>query len=78
MEYSNFSDKVLIILGGSSFMGLTLLERCSANIHTFSKIYVLNRGKKYWDGASTDIMNKHPDVFHHILQDRDERSAFTN
>ena len=35
----------IIILGGSSFMGLTLLKLLSLNISKFSYVFILNRGK---------------------------------
>jgi hypothetical protein len=44
-------SKIVILLGGSSFMGLTLLKKLE------EKTYVLNRGKRYWDGLSFEILN---------------------
>ena len=52
-------------------MGLTLLE----NIKAY-KVYVINRGRKYWDQRSQQIMEG--PMFHHIKQDRDKQQEFTN
>ena len=51
-------------------MGLTLLERIQAD-----KVYVINRGKNYWDNKSQKIMTS--PKFTHIKQDRDKTSEFT-
>ena len=69
---STLDKKVLIILGGSSFMGLTLLEQLSNQIELYKAIYVLNRGKIYWDGRSTEIMSQHSEIIKHIKADRDK------
>jgi len=66
----------VIIFGGSSFMGLTTLMWIANKIEDYNKVYVLNRGKKYWGGKSLEIMAKHSDVFEHIIQDRDKPDQF--
>jgi len=53
IESSTPKKKSLIILGGSSFMGLTLLQALAQLSENFSKIYVINRGRTYWDNLSS-------------------------
>ena len=47
--------KLILLLGGSSFMGLTLLKQLAKMTDKYH-ICVVNRGKSYWDGESTKIM----------------------
>ncbi len=76
MESKKDTKHTIIILGGSSFMGLTFLNEIAANIDFFQKVYIINRGRKYWDGKSEEIMQKYSNVFVHIKQDRNKRKQF--
>ena len=46
MESTLASTKYVLILGGSSFMGLDLLEDLSNTPNCIT--YMINRGKNYW------------------------------
>ena len=64
------SGKSLVILGGSSFMGLCLLEMLIPHLDSFDAVHVLNRGRKYWDNRSQKIFDKFS-KFKHWKVDRD-------
>ena len=46
MESTNHTTNYVLILGGSSFMGLDLLEDLSLTPNCVT--YMINRGKNYW------------------------------
>ncbi|CDW87009.1 nad dependent [Stylonychia lemnae] len=64
----------VLVLGGSSFMGLELLITLSKRQNTL--VYFINRGKKYWDGLSHTLTEQHPDRIFHYVGDRGKRLEF--
>ena len=67
------SNKTFIILGGSSFMGLTLLRDISKI--EGATVYVINRGRIYWDNLSQAVINSSQKMFH-IKSDRRKIKQF--
>jgi nucleoside-diphosphate-sugar epimerase len=63
----------ILILGGSKFMGLKLIEKLiSLGEHT---IYIINRGNVYWDGLFYDII-KDQKMVKHFKADRNNKNEF--
>ena len=61
-------DGILILLGGSSFMGLTLLRQLAEQ--GAHRVVVVNRGNSYWANESGEIIAKHASMIHHVKLDR--------
>ena len=59
-------------------MGLTLLQKIVDINQKFEKVYVINRGRKYWENESMKIINAHKNVFAHIKCDRDDKLLYAN
>lgn len=58
-------------------MGLTLLLELEKAINQFEKVYVLNRGRKYWDGKSQEIFDAGSGKFVHIKANRGDEAQYT-
>lgn len=63
--------KKVLVLGGSTFMGKTLLQMLSKEANTF-EIHYINRGKKYWDNEVQSIPH-----LNYFYGNRDESLDFT-
>ena len=61
--------KNILVLGGSQFMGKSLLESISTNKDYL--IYYINRNKFYWNNEVKKISN-----IHFIYGDREEKEEF--
>ena len=64
---------LLVLLGGSSFMGLTFLRSLAKS--TKIKVVVINRGNKYWDGESQKLIESNQFISH-LKADRKKSDQF--
>jgi UDP-glucose 4-epimerase len=62
--------KLILILGGSTFMGKELLSDLSKN--ESYEVHYINRGKTYWNNAVTKIEN-----VHYTFGNREDTNDFT-
>jgi hypothetical protein len=62
--------RLVLVLGGSTFMGKTLLQML-AHLDTYEVHYV-NRGKQYWDNEVLQIKN-----VHYTYGNRDDTQDYT-
>ena len=69
MNNENTKKKVLI-LGGSTFMGKTLLDYLSSDPQY--EVHYVNRGRKYWDNEIVKMKN-----IHFSYGNRDETSDYS-
>lgn len=65
----------ILILGGSKFMGLKLIEKL-ISIGEYN-IYIINRGNVYWDGLFYEIIKDRKNVIHYKA-DRNNKIEFKN
>lgn len=68
----------ILILGGSKFMGLSLLEKLieiTETCQTETNIFIVNRGKLYWNGLFYKMISGKKYI-HHIKADRENREEF--
>ena len=72
-QKSGIRKKVVLLLGGSSFQGLTLLKQLAK---TDNLVVVVNRGKNYWDNESTKIIAQNSTQITHCKADR-KKESFT-
>jgi hypothetical protein len=56
-EKGSNSSGYVLVLGGSSFMGLTLLQGLMET--TQLKVCFINRGNNYWDNKVGDLLKKY-------------------
>jgi hypothetical protein len=66
--------KVSLILGGSSFMGLSLLRELASNPD--DAVIFCNRGKKYWGGESFKIQEQNKLNVIHVKADRKKSGKY--
>ena len=67
-------DGVLILLGGSSFQGLTLLRKLASEKK--KKIVVVNRGNSYWNNESGKLIAENSERITHVKVDRKNSEKF--
>jgi len=65
----------ILLLGGSKFMGLELIESLINNVD--NNIYVINRGKRYWNNEFYKIIKDRNNIFH-FKSDRESTTEFVN
>ncbi|EAR95790.2 NAD-dependent epimerase/dehydratase (macronuclear) [Tetrahymena thermophila SB210] len=63
--------KYILVLGGSTFMGLQLLQNLCSSENEDYEVYYINRGKKYWNNQVKNIKNAH-----HIFGNRKEKQEY--
>jgi hypothetical protein len=77
---NNNDIKFILILGGSKFMGLHLLEELISynNNNNNNKlfIFVINRGNFYWNGKFFSYLENNKDWIFHFKADRRNRKEF--
>lgn len=61
---------IVLILGGSTFMGKDLLFKLSKDPNY--EVHYINRGKKYWNDSVSQIQN-----VHYTYGNRDDNEEFT-
>lgn len=55
MELENQKEKYVLILGGSNFMGKSLLSTLSKNNNI--NLFFINRGRKHWNNEVSHFSN---------------------
>ena len=72
----------VLILGGTTFMGLTLLKALSTQKERDLVAVLVNRGNTYWEDESGKCIKACTDdstsrtTFHHVKADRKKPEAF--
>ena len=68
VEAQKMKDQI-VILGGTSFMGLQLLDKLLTIEGDFD-IVLVNRGNSYWGGRSDELISKSKKTVHKVKTDR--------
>lgn len=77
-EKSNEESLRILILGGSKFMGLNLVEKLvqkNEKENLGLRLYIVNRGNVYWDGLFYDLI-KDKEFVKHFKADRNDQDSF--